>query len=190
MGLIPPFGLRPPFGTVGVGNKEDPVAEVRGTNGGSWETVPFRIEPEAGQVAQNSAEEAASGPAMSRIGTAEEAGDIFSHHPAGPSLANNAGELAPEVALVGAAEPLARKGVRLAGEAAAEHIHSGNSGGCDVSYVMKPPGVGPMLGEYPACKFVLLGLPEGVEGAGHFQAQFQPADAAEQAAHGHHSNHS
>jgi hypothetical protein len=41
---------------VGVGHDEDPVAEVRGTDGGSRDAVPFRVVPELGQISENSSE--------------------------------------------------------------------------------------------------------------------------------------
>jgi hypothetical protein len=41
---------------VGVCNNENPVTEVRGTDGGCGYAVPFRIEPELGQVAEYSSE--------------------------------------------------------------------------------------------------------------------------------------
>jgi hypothetical protein len=34
-------------------NDPDPVTEVRGTDGGSWNAVPFRVIPEGGQVAKD-----------------------------------------------------------------------------------------------------------------------------------------
>jgi len=37
----------------GVGNNPEPVAAVRGANGGSWYAVPPRIIPERGQVSEN-----------------------------------------------------------------------------------------------------------------------------------------
>jgi len=55
VGDIPPFGLRPPFGTVGVGQNENAIPDMRGTNGGSRDTMPFRIVPERGKVAENGA---------------------------------------------------------------------------------------------------------------------------------------
>ncbi len=44
---------------VGVGNNEDPVTAVRGTNCGSGYTVPFRIIPARGQVPENVSKEPA-----------------------------------------------------------------------------------------------------------------------------------
>ena len=40
---------------VGVGHDEDPLTEMRGTKGNRWQTVPLRIHPERGQVAETSA---------------------------------------------------------------------------------------------------------------------------------------
>ena len=44
----------------GVGQDEDPVATVRRTNAGSRYTVPFRIIPERGKVAENGVESPSS----------------------------------------------------------------------------------------------------------------------------------
>jgi hypothetical protein len=41
---------------VGVCNNEDAVTEVRGTNGGSRDAVPFRVVPELGQISEYSSE--------------------------------------------------------------------------------------------------------------------------------------
>jgi len=40
----------------GVGNKPDAVADVRGTKGSRWKTVPFRIVPALDQVPKNVSE--------------------------------------------------------------------------------------------------------------------------------------
>jgi hypothetical protein len=68
-GLVPPntFDTRPPVESEdsGVGhipvlaivsNHEDPVAEVRGTDGRCRDAVPFRVVPELGQVSEYSSE--------------------------------------------------------------------------------------------------------------------------------------
>jgi len=39
---------------LGPGNDEDSVTEVRGTNGGSRDAIPLRIEPELGQISEYS----------------------------------------------------------------------------------------------------------------------------------------
>jgi hypothetical protein len=50
--MIPPF--IPPILRSGVGKYPNPIPDVRGTNGGRWNTLPFRIEPERGKVSENS----------------------------------------------------------------------------------------------------------------------------------------
>lgn len=45
--LLPLHGL-------GVGENEDSPSPMRGTNGGSGDTIPLRIKPEFGQVPENS----------------------------------------------------------------------------------------------------------------------------------------
>jgi hypothetical protein len=53
--LLPPSMIEPPPGLfTGVGHNEQPVANVRGTNGRSGNTVPTRIVPARGQVLENS----------------------------------------------------------------------------------------------------------------------------------------
>jgi hypothetical protein len=46
-------GVFPSSCPTGVGHNEDPVTEMRGTEGGRGDTVPFRIVPERGQVPKN-----------------------------------------------------------------------------------------------------------------------------------------
>jgi hypothetical protein len=121
------------FALLGVGHKKESLSDVVGTNRGSGETRPLRIVPERGQVSQNSSEESASTSTSSGVMAAEDAGDVLTHHPAGPSLANEAGELMPEVAVVFAV--LARPGdtVRLAGPASGDDINSNSVSGQSVA---------------------------------------------------------
>ena len=65
-----------------VGNNPDAIPSVRGTNGGSWYAVPFRIKPERGQVSENSAKS----PAKQRC-------DVLHDDVAGLYFANNSGVL-------------------------------------------------------------------------------------------------
>ena len=37
----------------GVGHKPHAITEVRGTNGGRWNAIPFRVVPARGQVSEN-----------------------------------------------------------------------------------------------------------------------------------------
>ena len=49
-------GVLPSSFATGVGHNEDSVAEVRGTNGGCRNALPFAVVPELGQVSENSSE--------------------------------------------------------------------------------------------------------------------------------------
>jgi hypothetical protein len=42
----------PALQDAGVGQKKDSKSKVRGTNGGRWYALPFRIVPEGGQVSE------------------------------------------------------------------------------------------------------------------------------------------
>jgi hypothetical protein len=44
--------LKPYDATAGVGNHEDPVTSVRGTDGGSGYAIPLRVIPDRGQVCE------------------------------------------------------------------------------------------------------------------------------------------
>ena len=73
---------------VGVGqarDDEESVAEVRGADGGSGDTVPPRIIPERGKVPEHSGE-----PAL------DEGGDVLDDDPLRPPLTDEASVLAPE----------------------------------------------------------------------------------------------
>ena len=39
--------------TVGVSHNPDAISEVTGANGSRWNAIPFRIEPERGQIPEN-----------------------------------------------------------------------------------------------------------------------------------------
>jgi hypothetical protein len=49
-------GVLPSSWLTGVGHNEDAVAEVRGADMGRRYAIPFRIEPERGQVSENGSE--------------------------------------------------------------------------------------------------------------------------------------
>ena len=67
------FVLPPRASTAtGVGHDEDPVPNMRRTNGGSRYAVPFRIVPERGQVAENTVKS-----------SIKESCDVFHEHVAG-----------------------------------------------------------------------------------------------------------
>jgi hypothetical protein len=83
---------------VGVGQRpslfgpddEDPVTEVRGTNGGRWDAVPLRVIPALGQVSENFAHPPSS----------KEPWYVLHEHVGRSYQANESRELGPEPAFV------------------------------------------------------------------------------------------
>jgi hypothetical protein len=96
-----------------VGNDEDPVTEVRGTNGDSRYAIPFRVIPERGKVLNDS-----DSP------VSKEPWNVLSEDVAGSKYANGTGELGPEPASVVFAFALAGVADGLAGEASADEVNS------------------------------------------------------------------
>jgi hypothetical protein len=70
---------------VGVGKNEDPSAEVWGTHGGRGNNRPFRIEPERGQVAEDTVES-----------SNKESCDVLHDDVSGSKNANGADVLSPQ----------------------------------------------------------------------------------------------
>ena len=177
---------------VGVGHKEQALSDVVGTNRRSGKTVPLRIVPDLGQVSQNSAEESASTSISSGVVAAENSGYVFTHHPAGPSLANDAGELRPEVAVIFTVRPPACNAVRLTGPPAREYVNPTNSvsvqsASCKRSDIIILNYPRPVFGEYGACVSVLLTECDRTERTGPAQTQFKTTDPAEQTEYVHSS---
>jgi hypothetical protein len=122
------------FDASGVGNNPEPVAPVRGANGGSGYAVPPRIIPERGQVSEN----------VSKSSTKESC-DVFHDDVAGSKLANESCIFSPEAgALTG--QPGARPGKAdvLAGEAAADHVHGSDHLSSQRGHVVETRHVRPM----------------------------------------------
>src|ERR1035441_4289228 len=76
-------------------NGDDPVTEVRGTEGCCWNTVPDSIEAERGQVPENRAPEASDRLIWGRR-HAENVGDILDEAIARSKLANDPAHLRSE----------------------------------------------------------------------------------------------
>jgi hypothetical protein len=84
VGVVPSGKVCPPPPTVGVGHNPEPIASVRGTNGGSWYAMPLRIIPERGQVSEN----------VSKPSTKQSC-DVFHDDVEWSNLANKSGVLSP-----------------------------------------------------------------------------------------------
>nr|WP_235183158.1 hypothetical protein [Deinococcus phoenicis] len=160
--------------TVGVGHQEDPFSPVVGTKGGSRETVPLRIKPHFGQVPQNSSEKPSGVISeKSGVGAAEDAGDVLSHHPARPKLANNTGELSPEVAFICARQSFSGDGVRLTGPSSANKVNRSKVVFSDMPHVLVSLRLRPVLVQDQAGVFLAFDLPKRLGAAqAHLKAEF------------------
>jgi hypothetical protein len=100
-----------------VGNNPDPVAPVRGADGGSRYTVPDSIIPERGKICENS----------SKPGT-KETWHVFHDDDVGSYLANKSCVLAPQTrSRTFDASALASVGEVLAGEPSADGVDIGDT---------------------------------------------------------------
>jgi hypothetical protein len=163
----------------GVGNNPDPIAGVRGTNGGSRYAVPLRIEPDLGQVAEYPSKPIAPS-------SLKKVWDVFHDEEPGSKLASESDHLGPEPATRPVNSSL-RSGARevLAGEPSADDI-DGNSicrkplGG-KLSDILVPFDVGPMLLENSPAERVDLALRDGDEAARPLKTKLETANAGEEA---------
>jgi hypothetical protein len=99
--------------TVGDGNNDDPVTEVRGTNGRRRYAIPLEVVPAAGQVTGNLSES-----------ESKEPWDIFQHDEPWSYHAKASDELGPQPTLVGVASSCAGVTDGLAGEPSADEVDS------------------------------------------------------------------
>jgi hypothetical protein len=98
---------------------------VRGAKCGRWNTLPFRIIPEGGQVSENLTE---GGSPIS----AKEAWNVLHEDVAGSKIAYEARELRPEPAGIGLGSTLSSGRDWLAGESTAEEIDWFEAGGASL----------------------------------------------------------
>ena len=101
----------------GVGQNEDPLASVGRAGIRCAYSRPFRIEPEGGKVSEDLIE------SQSKVSC-----DILQHDDAGSHLANDSGDLRPQVARVPLASPEAGAGEWGAGVSRQDEIHSATPG--------------------------------------------------------------
>ncbi len=140
-------------------------------NGGSWYAMPFRIEPERGQVPENSTK-----PRPGSVGgSSKEICDVLHEEEPRSKLDSKAGDFRPKAgsptvkasALSGGADVLAR-------EPSADDVNGNSIGskplGGEVSDVMVDGNSGPMLGEHPARELFDFAEGDGLETAGALQA--------------------
>jgi hypothetical protein len=101
--------------SVGVGNDEEPVPEVRGTNGCRRYALPFEVVPEGDQVGGNLSES-----------ESKDSWHVFQQHPFGSYQAKACGHVRPQMSGVVGAAAGPGMGERLAGESTANKVRSLN----------------------------------------------------------------
>lgn len=137
-------------------NGNDPVTEVRGTEGSCRYAIPDSVIPERGQGSDDLS------PHFPSV-ESKDVCHVLHDDEARSKLANGAGHLAPQNGL-GMSEPLAlaRRARALAGEAAGDDIDSlGTSSNC--SDIVIDPDSGPAQGEHLASERVDLAEPAVLE---------------------------
>jgi hypothetical protein len=165
-----------PSCVVGVGNSdgEDPIAEVRGTEGCRGKAIPLDTEPERGQLPDH----------LSPDGSVMESKDVrhvLHEHVAGSKLANGSSHLSPQNGL-GVVEPvsLASRRSALAGEPSGDDVDTSNSVSSDESHVGDDRHAGPTSLEDFASPRIELAQPF-VPQPGAVQPVGEQAAAVEQA---------
>jgi hypothetical protein len=153
------------------GNEEEPVPEMRRTERGCGDTIPPRIEPEAGKVAEDICQ---TGP--------DELGDVLDEDERRPAGFDGVPEGGPEPAGVSGAELAAGRRMGLTGESAAGEVDPGSG-------LTVPPfrervkvivlrDVRPAHGQHAPAPGIDLHLGGDPDPPGPLQAQVQAADPA------------
>lgn len=119
--VSPAFALEPSLrlAALAVGQDPEPLPAVGGADVVGSEHEPLRIEPDLGQVTQD----------LSEVPGGEEPRDVLQERERGSRVAENAGRLRPEVALVRGALPFPGAGEGLAGEAGDDEVDATSPGG-------------------------------------------------------------
>jgi hypothetical protein len=154
---------------------------MRGANGGRRKALPFRIEPEGGQVPENFVEGS---------GDVEESGHVLQEKPSRSEPSGCSCHLGPEPSFVSLGEFGASDGDGLAGEPADEHVdvEGSDDSVSEVESIVLPVDAGdvaqvgdvrPVFAEDAPGVGVDFGLPSDGH-AGGFEAEVDAADAGEE----------
>lgn len=114
-----------------MGQDEHPLPPVRRSDFLRGETVPLRIEPEAGHVTEDRSDSVSNKP-----------GDVLEKHPARSNLPNDSRDVGPEPPLVCEPELLSGAGEGLAREASSDAIHDSTPRAAVESKHVSPDGSG------------------------------------------------
>jgi hypothetical protein len=166
--------LQPDSCAVGVGNKPDSFAAVRGTNGASGDNVPLAYVPDRGKRPQDSVERAASV-------MVKKADGIFRHKEPWAEIRNNSEGFAPHPSLIARAFLLSCVAHWLARHACTDEVNMPISRIADRErpHVAPTGDAGPVLGQHAAGIGVDLDLPAAFH-AGPLKAQVEAANPGEE----------
>jgi hypothetical protein len=159
---------------IGVGHNPYPIPMMLGTNGRCRDAMPFRIEPERGQVSKNSSEP-----------PRKEPWSVLHDNDTGSNFANETGALGPKArAFASKARALSGETDILARETGADGI-DGNSICAEPTArerfrIVIAGHPRPVFREHGAAMRVDLAERDRAEGAGPLQAERKPPDAGEQ----------
>jgi hypothetical protein len=162
--------FRPDRLAAGVGNHEDPVTEVRGTNGRCRNALPLRVIPEAGQ-----------GPEYVSHSSNKEAWDVLHEDVARSKMANGASKLGPQPPLVILSTSFPGEADGLAGEPSTDDVDGFELTRVHLLDVPVARNVRPVLRQHPLAVGVMLYLPSDFH-AGTLQTEVEATDAGEQRA--------
>ena len=138
---------------LGVGNNPDPITPVRGTNGASGYTMPFRIIPERSERPEHSIQSARA-----------KGADIFDEDVARLEDFDRFGVLEPEsAAFAGESSAFSGKADVLAGESSTQEIDGFDGSPINCANISVSLDVRPMLGEHSLTVWVDFNLPRDVK---------------------------
>jgi len=132
---------------------------VRGANGCRGNALPFAHVPERVQIAKDVLDEGGLPASVVVPVGSQETWDVLHEDVAGSKIANGAGELGPEPALVSATSSPSGDAGRGAGEAAGDEVDPRQRREVDVADVGMLNGPREALGEQGAPEVVSLDLP-------------------------------
>ncbi len=162
--------VRPLSTITGVGHNPEPVAAVRGTNGGSWYAMPLRIVPDRGQVSENSCKP-----------PSKQSCDVLHDDVERSKLVNKTGIFRPKAASLSREPcPLSCEADILTGEAATDDIDGADLFAREGSHVMVAGNLRPMFRQHAPAEWIDLAKGDGLESARSLKPKVEPADAGEQ----------
>jgi hypothetical protein len=176
VGLIPLRTPFPPFASLaaGVGHNPDSIPPVWCANGGSGNTVPFRVIPERRDFPEHLVQSASA-----------KGDDVLDDDPRRPTLFDEPAVFAPQAG-AGTVEPCAFTGDAdvLAGESPANNVNWPDIVGVQVTHIAEAGHVRPVLAEHGSAIGVDL-AERDCSHPGSLESEREAADSAEEVKYSH-----